>query len=174
MEIGVYRRLGGALLFLALLVPSSGAAQPSYLLFESGPVRPIAISPNGSRLFVANTPDKHLEIFDVAGDGSLTPAASVQVGLEPVALAARSARLDVGPKPSVRQREHRRGGDAESSGHSHPAHRRRAQRHRLYRPGRRRRLRRRRTSIRQVSNVPTSTCTTPPTSATLSKPTPSR
>jgi DNA-binding beta-propeller fold protein YncE len=66
------------------------AQAPPYLLFESGPVRPIALSPDGTQLFVANTPDGHLEIFDVGTGGLLTPAASVPVGLEPVAVAARN------------------------------------------------------------------------------------
>ncbi len=74
-----------------LCVAGSAAAQaPSYLLFESGPVRPIALAPAGDRLFVANTPDNHLEIYDIDPTGKLLPAGSVQVGLEPVAVAARS------------------------------------------------------------------------------------
>lgn len=58
-------------------------------LFESGPVRPIALSPDGTRLFVANLPDHRLEIFSVT-DLGLQHAASVAVGLDPVAVAARS------------------------------------------------------------------------------------
>jgi DNA-binding beta-propeller fold protein YncE/mono/diheme cytochrome c family protein len=58
-------------------------------LFESGPVRPIALSPDGNRLFVTNTPDGYLEIFDVSG-GFVVKEASVPVGLEPVAVAARN------------------------------------------------------------------------------------
>jgi YVTN family beta-propeller protein len=65
-------------------------AQASWALFESGPVRPVALSPNEQKLFVANTPEAHLEIFDVGPGGLLTPAASVPVGLEPVAVAARN------------------------------------------------------------------------------------
>ena len=62
-------------------------AQSDYTLFESGPVRPIALSPDKTRLFVANTPDGHLEIFGLL-DGLATLEASVPVGLEPVAVAA--------------------------------------------------------------------------------------
>jgi DNA-binding beta-propeller fold protein YncE len=47
------------------------------------------LSPDGSRLFVVITPDNTLEIFDV-GVGGLTFSASVSVGMEPVAVAARS------------------------------------------------------------------------------------
>ncbi len=61
-------------------------APRDYWLFESGPVRPLALSHDGERLYVANIPDGSLEIFAVTGLG-LTPLASVPVGLEPVALA---------------------------------------------------------------------------------------
>lgn len=68
----------------------SGAAQlPDYTLFEAGQVRPIAMSPNATRLFAVNTPDATLGIFDI-GEGGLSLAAKVPVGLEPVALAARN------------------------------------------------------------------------------------
>jgi hypothetical protein len=73
-----------------LFVATSALAQTSHLLFESGPVRPIALSPNGSKLFVANASESHLEIFDVGAGGLLTFAASVPVGLEPVSVAPRN------------------------------------------------------------------------------------
>lgn len=64
---------------------------PRYTLFESGQVRPIALSPNKRTLFVANTPDNKLEIYDVSdSDRALIHRTSVSVGLEPVAIAARS------------------------------------------------------------------------------------
>ena len=53
-------------------------------------MRPLALSPDGNRLFAVNTPDNHLEIFDVAADAALTHSATVAVGLEPVAVAPRS------------------------------------------------------------------------------------
>ncbi len=61
----------------------------SYTLFEFGQSRPLAISPNGRYLFVANTPANCLEIYNVETD---TPEliSSVAVGLEPVAVAART------------------------------------------------------------------------------------
>lgn len=70
------------------LWPTAGSAQ-SFVAFESGHVRPLAISPDGTRLFAVNTPDNRLEIFDILG-GTLVHAGSVPVGLEPVAVAARS------------------------------------------------------------------------------------
>jgi len=63
------------------------AAPPSYTLFESGQVRPLALSPNGKLLFATNTPDNRLEIYRVKKH-RVTHLASVPVGLEPVAVAA--------------------------------------------------------------------------------------
>jgi YVTN family beta-propeller protein len=48
------------------------------------------MSPDGTRLFAVNTPDDYLEIFTIDGAGNLTHSGSVPVGLEPVAVAARS------------------------------------------------------------------------------------
>jgi len=66
-----------------------GAELPDYTLFESGQVRPLAMSPDGTRLFAVNTPNGTLEIYDTNVDG-LSFVQSVPVGLEPVALAART------------------------------------------------------------------------------------
>ena len=70
--------------------PAVPAANASFVTFESGQVRPLALSPDGDRLFAVNTPDNRLEIFAVAPSG-LTHVESVPVGLEPVAVAARNA-----------------------------------------------------------------------------------
>lgn len=88
----------------------------SYSLFEFGQTRPLAMSPNGRYLFVANTPANCLEIYNVETD---TPQliSSVAVGLEPVAVAARSdteiwvvnglsdsvSIVDIRDRPHVRQ-----------------------------------------------------------------------
>src|SRR5262245_50445505 len=61
---------------------------PSFTEFESGQVRPIAMSPDRSRLFAVNTPDNTLEIFAITS-GGLASQARVPVGLEPVAVAPR-------------------------------------------------------------------------------------
>ena len=74
---------------LALTSPSA-VAQPAFITFESGHVRPLALSPDGQRLFAVNTPDNHLEVFDVGSGGALSHAVSIPVGMEPVAVAARS------------------------------------------------------------------------------------
>src|SRR5690242_16846456 len=76
--------LVGCLVLVAAAVPCTAA----FTAFESAHVRPLALSHDGRTLYVVNTPDDRLEIFDVEPDG-LAPIASVPVGLEPVAVAAR-------------------------------------------------------------------------------------
>ena len=73
----------------ALLLWSLPSFAQHFTVFESGQVRPLTLSPNGQWLFAVNTPDNQLEIFQV-GAGGLVHTGSVPVGLEPVAVAARS------------------------------------------------------------------------------------
>lgn len=65
-----------------------GAAPPhgEFVAFESGHVRPMALWKDGSRLYVVNTPDSRLEVFDVSGSTPVLKE-SVPVGMEPVAVA---------------------------------------------------------------------------------------
>jgi YVTN family beta-propeller protein len=74
-------------LAVALLLPA--LARAAFVTFDTGPVRPLAMSPDGTRLFAANSPDNRLEVFSLAS-GSPVHVASVEVGLEPVAVAART------------------------------------------------------------------------------------
>ena len=124
---------------LSLSLLATAAFGGNFVTFESGQVRPLALSPDGSQLFAVDTPDDRLEIFDVTASG-LTHRASVPVGMEPVAVAARSANevwvvnllsdsvsiVDVVGRPAARG--------------AHAAGRRRAARHRLRRPRRQPRL----------------------------------
>ena len=64
-------------------------APPSFITFESGHVRPVAMTPDGTKLFAVNTPDNRLEVFTIS-EGSLTHTDSIPVGMEPVAVAART------------------------------------------------------------------------------------
>jgi YVTN family beta-propeller protein len=73
---------------LAVLITATGA-HAAFTTFETGQARPLALSPDGTQLFATNTPDNRLEIFSVSGAG-LTHTGSVPVGLEPLAVAARS------------------------------------------------------------------------------------
>jgi len=93
MSLRSVRRLspmGFALLLLVLGGAPSQAQSPAYVLFEAGPVRPLALSPSGDRLFATNIPDNRLEVFRVRGNGDLVPRSPVRVGMRPVAVAARS------------------------------------------------------------------------------------
>src|SRR5437762_11937233 len=74
---------------LAVLVAAASARAGSFVNFESGHVRPLALSPAGDRLFAVNTPDNRLAIYTL-GAGGVTLAAAVPVGLEPAAVAART------------------------------------------------------------------------------------
>jgi YVTN family beta-propeller protein len=64
-------------------------ARASYVNFESVPARPLALSPDGTRLYVTNLPDARLEVFAFTLEG-LLHRGSVPVGLDPVAVAART------------------------------------------------------------------------------------
>jgi len=70
-------------------ISTSRTDEQSFTLFESGQVRPLALSAAGDLLFAVNTPRGRLEVFRI-GEGDLVPATSVPVGLEPVAVAVRS------------------------------------------------------------------------------------
>jgi len=76
-------------LLLAGVIVTPASALPSFIAFDSGPVRPLALSPNGQRLFAVNTPDNTLEVLKV-GAGGVAKESSVTVGLEPVSVAALS------------------------------------------------------------------------------------
>jgi DNA-binding beta-propeller fold protein YncE len=77
------------LALVAALLAASSAFAGSFVTFESGQVRPLALSPDGTKLFAVNTPDDRLEIFDVTS-GTPVHTGSVTVGMEPVAVAART------------------------------------------------------------------------------------
>jgi DNA-binding beta-propeller fold protein YncE len=68
-------------------IPSAFAG--SYDLFETGQVRPLVMSPDGTRLFALNTPDNRLEVFKIKKN-EIKQVGSTPVGLEPVAVAARN------------------------------------------------------------------------------------
>jgi hypothetical protein len=74
---------------LLILIGVGASAQTSFVEFESGQVRPLAMSPDGTKLFAVNTPDNRLEVFSISA-GGLTQTDSIPVGMEPVAVAART------------------------------------------------------------------------------------
>ena len=78
----------GLVIFCVTLAPLAWC-ESSFTLFESGQVRPLALAPSGKYLYAVNTPDNRIEVFRVGRRG-LRHVDSVPVGLEPVAVAARS------------------------------------------------------------------------------------
>ena len=79
--------VGGGVAHASQKVPQPADA---FTLFETLQVRPLALSPSGNLLFALNTPDNRLEIFGTSQGNGLSPRGSVTVGLEPIAVAARS------------------------------------------------------------------------------------
>src|SRR5262245_50280071 len=67
----------------------ASAATNAFINWETAPVHPVALSPDGIWLAVCNLPDNRLEIFDVTAG---TPAllGSVSVGLDPVSVRFRT------------------------------------------------------------------------------------
>lgn len=61
----------------------------NFVNFETGQVKPLAMSPDGKKLFALNTPNGTLEVYIINSAG-LTHSASVSVGLEPTAVAVLS------------------------------------------------------------------------------------
>ena len=60
--------------------------------FEARQVRPVALTPDGTRLLVLHGADAKLSVFDVAGEAAVRPVltAELQTGLEPVSVMART------------------------------------------------------------------------------------
>jgi len=59
----------------------------NFVTFETGQVRPLAMSPDSSTLFATNTPNNTLEIYTITDTG-LRLTSTLPVGMEPVAIAA--------------------------------------------------------------------------------------
>lgn len=72
--------------------PVVAPEKAAFTTFESGQVRPIVLSADRIRLYALNTPDNRLEIFRTT-DAGLSHLESVDVGMEPVALALRNGEL---------------------------------------------------------------------------------
>jgi len=66
----------------ALLSPLA-TSQSSFVNFETPPIHPMDISPDGATLAVCNLPDARLMLFDLSS-GTPEEIASIQVGFDPV------------------------------------------------------------------------------------------
>ena len=84
-------RLFSCLLFLVIPISSSLEAVPesAFVNFETPPVHPLDLSPDGQTLCAVNLPDYRLEVFDLSTG---TPVAndSVTVGVDPVTVRFRT------------------------------------------------------------------------------------
>lgn len=62
----------------------------NFFNWETAPVHPVAVSPDGSKLAVCNLPDNRLEIFDITS-GKPVALTNILVGLDPVTVRFRTA-----------------------------------------------------------------------------------
>jgi YVTN family beta-propeller protein len=74
---------------LVLLMTTSALAQGTFVNWESPPVHPVDMTPNGATLLVVDTADDRLEVFAL-GAGLPAHQASIPVGLDPVSVRART------------------------------------------------------------------------------------
>ena len=72
-------------LLLAVAVPAQ-----SFVNFENGPVQSVRLSPDGTRLFVADTVGGQVSVFDLANPVVPALLAEIPVGLDPVSVSPRS------------------------------------------------------------------------------------
>jgi YVTN family beta-propeller protein len=77
------------MIWLACMPALSASAADSFVNFETAPVHPLALSPDGTVLALCNLPDNRLELFDVSS-GTAVPIGNVPVGLDPVSVRFRS------------------------------------------------------------------------------------
>ena len=87
-----------AILLIAAMTVLAAIAFPRHLVsrinaaadfahYESAQVHPLAITPDGTKLLVCNTPDARLTVFDITGVAPVR-LGEVPVGLEPVSVCA--------------------------------------------------------------------------------------
>lgn len=91
-RINMKARLAWLSVFLMAVLNCVAQAQTnavdSFVNFETAPIHPVALSPDGARLAVCNLPDGRLEIFDVSS-GHPVARGSVPVGIDPVSVRFR-------------------------------------------------------------------------------------
>lgn len=73
----------------SLMIATAALGQSSFVNWETPQVHPLDMTPDGSRLLAVHTADNRLEVFDVTS-GRPRSVGSVQVGLDPVSVRARS------------------------------------------------------------------------------------
>jgi hypothetical protein len=83
--------VAGALLWAFSISPAHSGS--SFTLFESGQVRPLALSPDGSHLFAVNTPDNRPRSSGSTSTGSRTSIPSRWALSRSLSRRARTARV---------------------------------------------------------------------------------
>jgi YVTN family beta-propeller protein len=78
-----------AAIVCASLAAAPAWAQTGFYHFETPPVNPLAMTPDGTRLLACNTADNRLEVFALTPSGMLK-AGSIPVGVDPVSVRAFS------------------------------------------------------------------------------------
>src|SRR5215471_5380736 len=81
-------RLAAPLLLLARASSQGQVPTTNFFNWETAPVHPVAISPDGTKLVVCNLPDDRLEVFDITS-GKPVALTNVPVGLDPVTVRFR-------------------------------------------------------------------------------------
>ena len=86
------QRLPSLLVLLFGLCAAPFSARGQFANFEAQQTRPICLSPDGTRLFVVNTADGRVSVFDVSNPANPAPVLirEIPVGVEPVSVNARS------------------------------------------------------------------------------------
>jgi YVTN family beta-propeller protein len=74
---------------LALAVTAPFSARADFVNWESPPVHPVEITPDGTTLLVVNTADDRLEVFTLGGALPVW-STSIPIGLDPVSVRART------------------------------------------------------------------------------------
>jgi YVTN family beta-propeller protein len=80
----------GWLPLLVLALACASVRAETYSNFEGKLIRPICLSPDGTRLFAVNTADARLSVFDVSHPFNPFLIAEIPVGVEPVSVNARN------------------------------------------------------------------------------------
>jgi sugar lactone lactonase YvrE len=75
-----------------LTITNDDVASETFVNFEAQHTRPVCLSPDGTRLFVVNTPDARLSVFDVSNPANPLPVLirEIRTGIDPVAVNAVS------------------------------------------------------------------------------------
>ncbi|MHA3772830.1 hypothetical protein ACXR0O_14955 [Verrucomicrobiota bacterium sgz303538] len=80
------------MIVVSWMLLSGVAAAAGYTHFEARQTHPIALSPDGTRLFALNSTDGRLSVFDITTTGNPKPVliAEIPVGVEPVSVRPRT------------------------------------------------------------------------------------